>query len=240
MSDLREIIVVKSVCRKFFFHSNFGLSLKERNFEDIVIFHRPKRWKSTTNSIPLVPTFRLFPSWKRKRRNYHHFQSLSLSLFVRSRGTHARSFISCFNFRSTRVTLDRPRKLLTPGGWLEEDGKENRGHPPKTPHRLVPNERAEPDVHLIIITPNESHSLTVPPFSTFVMDFCGQLRQSLPPPPSIFVYTPPPFVAHFRIAVTIRVKPCLHFLQINLGISTKLERRAPLCFFLFSSLFFLR
>lgn len=188
MSDLREIIVVKSVCRKFFFHSNFGLSLKERNFEDIVIFHRPKRWKSTTNSIPVVPTFRLFPSWKRKRRNYHHFQSLSLSLFVRSRGTHARSFISCFNFRSTRVTLDRPRKLLTPGGWLEEDGKENRGHPPKTPHRLVPNERAEPDVHLIIITPNESHSLTVPSFPTFVMDFCGQLRQS-PPPPSF----------HFRL-----------------------------------------
>lgn len=180
-----------------------------------------------------------FPLLKKKTKKLPSF-SISLSLFVRSRGTHARSFISCFNFRSTRVTLDRPRKLLTPGGWLEEDGKENRGHPPKTPHRLVPNERAEPDVHLIIITPNESHSLTVPPFPTFVMDFCGQLRQSLPPPPSIFVYTPPPFVAHFRIAVTIRVKPCLHFLQINLGISTKLERRAPLCFFLFSSLFFLR
>lgn len=92
MSDLREIIVVKSVCRKFLFHSNFGLSLKERNFEDIVIFHRPKRWKSTTNSIPLVPTFRLFPSWKRKRRNYHHFQSLSLSLRTFSRHTRSQLY----------------------------------------------------------------------------------------------------------------------------------------------------
>lgn len=82
-----------------------------------------------------------------------------------------------------------------PAGW-EEDGKENRGHPPKTPPRRVfPNERAEPDVHLIIIAPNESHSLTALLFSTL------HLRNGFLRPTSTISSSssPPPPTFHFRL-----------------------------------------
>ena len=104
--------MLSKVCCYSFFRSNFGLSLKERNFVGYRYF--PSSKVLHPRQIPFLSLPNAFPSRKKKTKKLPSFSiSLSLYLYVLV-NTHARasSFISCFNFRWTRVTLDRPRKLL--------------------------------------------------------------------------------------------------------------------------------
>lgn len=61
---------------------------------------------------------------------------------------------------------------------LPRKGRKNRGKKipwtfEKLPVKSTSSTRSQPDVHLIIITPNESHSH---PFTLGVMDFCGNFE----------------------------------------------------------------
>ena len=79
-------------------------------------------------------------------------------------------------------------KALTRSMRQEEEGKENSVRPPKSIHRSIRRRcfsaRTQPDVHLIIITPNESHSASSSPF--VLMDFSAKFESrsnpSLPRP----------------------------------------------------------
>lgn len=192
-------------------------------------------------SSPKTRQFPFLSKKGRRRGSYQRFQYLAHS-FSYVLAAHARSFISWFNFRWTGVTLDRPRKLLTPAGRCGRRWGRKSGPSTEKSSSIRPERRAEPDVHLIIIAPNESHSLTVLPLHPpFVMDFCGQLRQSLLLLPS------PSASSHFRLhasafCCTLSNRCCdsrkptcaLRFLEINLGISTKLETLGSSVFLFFS------